>query len=212
MKQFTREFLKALDAELDNHPKREEIILEYADYLEQKYKDLLISGVGMERAEELVIQEMPDPQKIAFQFNKKGTSVKATFQTVVVLNYSLFVIGLLITLGFYWYHGSGISLVWHGLVENKWYILFGYSAFWLMVGYFFGAKFGFNGGPVLKKALWISLVPNFLLMVLVLSTEKIQGVFSPFITPSFIIMCIAFTFFFYPISRMSYKIGIVRGI
>ena len=212
MKQFASGFLSDLEVELENHPKKEEIILEYADYLEQKYKDLLISGISMEQAEKLILQEMSDPKKIAFQFKRKGISVKATFQIVVILNYLLFVIGLLMTLEFYLFHGHGIDLLWNRLVDKKWFILFGYAAYWIMVGYLIGKKFGFNGAPLLRKTLGISLVPNYLLMMFVLFTEKLQGLFSPLITPSFTLMCITFTFLFYPISKISYKIGIIRGI
>ncbi|RXJ04592.1 hypothetical protein DS745_04200 [Anaerobacillus alkaliphilus] len=205
------EFVRRLRVELEGHPRGDEIVAEYADYMEQKHRDLLLVGNNEFEAEALVISQLEDPKTIARHYSSGLNSTKE-FSKVLLINYLLFVIGLLLTSIYTLYQTTVVSQLWFYLVGQKWFILVGYCLLWACIGFSIGKKFGFKGRELHKRIFRFSLIPNYLLMLLVLYLEPIQHWFNPLLTPEFVIMCVIVTLLFYPISKISFKMGILKGI
>ncbi len=202
------EFLSQLRVELEGHPMRDEIVAEYTDYIEQKHRDLLLQGNNELQAEALVMSQLVDPKKIVAQFSSGRLKTKPILRKVLLVNYSLFFLGILITMA----QSTVVSHLWFYLVEQKWVILGAYSLLWGCIGYLIGKKYGFKGKKLHKRIFQFSLIPNYLFMLIVLYMEPIQQWFQPLLTPGFVVMCIVVTLFFYPMSKVSFKMGVFKGI
>ncbi|KHF41684.1 hypothetical protein [Halalkalibacter okhensis] len=212
MSQYKEDFLLQLEKELERHPRRDEIILEFDDYIEQKLTELLLTGVNETNAYQMIMKEIGQPEQLALQFNEKNLVPSMVQKYSILVNYSLFMLGILITILYYFFGSSFMELLWNSLVSQKWMILSLYMFLWSYLGFLIGKNYGYTGEPFIRNILKLLLVPNFLFMILVLYMEPLQKWFSPFITPTFITVCIIVTFLFYPISKASFKLGIIKGM
>lgn len=204
-------FIFVLGNELATHPKKDEIIAEYCAHVHLKVNDLIIAGYDEEQAFEIAVQELGDPKKLAFYFNKNTESRKGSpLRSTIIVNYFFFLLGLLITMGFL-VKIPALNFIWIQLIEKKYLVLTGYLIFWLGSSYVAGIKHGLNEEKLINKALLLSLLPNFILMTLVLYVNKFQEWFHPFIHPAFIIPCVVLTFLFFPVSKWCFKAGMLRG-
>ena len=201
-----KHFIHELEKELKDHPIKIEICYEYEDYIEQKEKDLLLAGYSKQEAITMILDELGNPKEIAKQF--KPSKRRLLIPSIIVINYLLFICGSLVTIGYY---TKNFGYLWTLLVGVKWFVLFGYFGLWLCISYVLGKQLGPKGKQSLKKALLISLIPNYVLMLLVLYVETFQDWFS-FVSSSFLAACVVSTFLFYPLSQVSFKIGFVKGI
>ncbi|WP_100334025.1 HAAS signaling domain-containing protein [Bacillus alkalisoli] len=204
-------FLNQLEKELEFHPNSEDILLEYEVHYESKLRDLILTGLSKEDAEENVLEQLGNPKIIASQFCYKPLSKKKLSNVTVTFNYLLFLTGILLTISLYSSEFPFATTLWQTLAQKKWFVLFLYFSLWIVVGYAIGRIYGFNGKETLNTILKLALVPNVILMLLVLYFEPIKNIFEPLLSPAFFLTCVIVTILFYPISKISYKYGITKG-
>lgn len=206
-----KHFISRLEKELSAHPNKAEIILEYKHHIECKLDDLFILGFDEEQAKANIINELGDPKQIAMQFYANKETKKPLILQLIFINYLLFFTGILITVG-YFLNITLFGIIWDHLVEKKLFILNCYFIFWIVISFIAGKQYRFKNEWRMNNALFISLLPNFIFMALIIFIEKFQYWFAPFVNHSFLLLCIIITFLFYPVSKLSFKAGILRGI
>jgi hypothetical protein len=198
-------FLQALELELPNSLDKKSIIQEYAVHIEEKVQE------GLD--EHTVLEQLGTPEMIAAAY-KESTVVSRNFvqRNFVFCNALFFIIGLLLTFCYHLFQDSIFTSAWQMLSDISFVIMICYTVFWLLLGYEIGKEYGLRGKKLLPQTVFVSAIPNVLLMLLTLFGIIPVLWFSPILTPSFAAICILMTALLYPISHLGYRLGVSRSI
>lgn len=198
-------FLKTLESALPNTLDKKSIIQEYGSHIEEK----ILEGIP----EATVIEQLGDPKLIAAAY-KESTSVSRNFvqKNFAFCNTIFFVIGVLLTICYHFYEWPIFTSTWQMLSSIPFVIMICYTAFWVLLGFEVGKEYGLRGEKLLSRTVFISSIPNVLLMFLTLFEIIPVLWFSPILTPTFVIICVLMTFLLYPISKLGYHMGVSRSI
>jgi hypothetical protein len=207
MEQPKSRFLEALAKGIGNHLDKEEILREYASHIDE----ILIESFechNPEKVYELIVFRLGSPEEISQlwreEFSVTPSNMKWLF---ILLNVLFFGGGSILTLAHNIYQWEWVSVIWNHLTAMPTLIAFLYTFFWALLGYEIGKGFGHKGRVLLNKTFLLSLIPNLLLMVLTVFQIIPHSWFAPLLTKTFIIACIIFTIFLYPVSLMGYLWG-----
>ncbi|MFK3937430.1 hypothetical protein ACI2JA_07930 [Alkalihalobacillus sp. NPDC078783] len=204
-------YLNDLRLELHRHPNREDIILECKAVMESKQHELMLAGKSPLHAEEMVIVEFGSPKEVANSYNQASSSTHF-LKSMVSINYSLFVVGALLTLFYTTGFTDLTNVFWEQLVQWKWIILLAYCCLQGLMYFKHGYSFGFKKYRENRQYVFVALLPNYLLMMSVLFTETFSAWFSPLLNPSFLFACIIATIAFYPMSQLAVRMGVLHSI
>lgn len=198
-------FLLALENALPETLDKKSIIQEYANHIDDKIQE------GFE--EFFVIEQLGTPEMIAAAY-KKSIAVSRNYvqRNFVFCNTIFFIIGMLLTICYHYFQGPVFSNTWQMLSNIPFVIMICYTAFWLLLGFEVGKEYGLRGKKLLAQTVFISSIPNVLLMLLTLFEIVPVMWFSPILTPSFVMICILMTVLLYPISQLGYRLGVSRSI
>jgi uncharacterized membrane protein len=198
------EFLTELERRLPRTINKAEILKEWELHFEEALT---------EYPEEVVLNRIGDPAEIANAY-REITPVHKNWIVPFFIgcNSLFFIIGSLLTLAYHVTDFPFAQIVWSRLVSVAPFIMGGYLLFWVFLGFEIGKSYGVKGNKLLTKTVLLSMLPNVTLMVLTLYKWIPTEVFSPLLTPMFVILCILFTFLVYPISCLAYKMGLSRSL
>lgn len=208
MREWKQAYLQKLRIRLKDHPAAEEIVEEYATFIEDKTADLTKGGATDAEIEKKVMEAVPAPEELARQFKEtKAYTGNQVMGAVAGVNVAFLGTGAVLT---WLYHRSSspvIQYVWTALAEMHWVILFAYSAFMLQVGYLIGKEFGARFNKQIKNILAVMIAPNMMFMIAVLYTWIPHAWFAPMLTAEFLAACIFMTLLYYPLGRFAYRAG-----
>jgi hypothetical protein len=201
------EFLERLEIVLKDHPRKDEILIEYDLHITEMLRELS-NNHEVQSDMEYVIDHFGTPEEIldAWKDELSITPSKAKWNFVFV-NSVFFSFGILLTLLHNLFDWHWIGLLWEKLTSITGIIIFLYILFWGLLGYEIGRAFGPNGKKLLFKTFILSVIPNLLLMYLILFNIIPHEWFQPLINKKFIIICVVFTFILYPICHLGYSWG-----
>ncbi|WP_456279327.1 HAAS signaling domain-containing protein [Bacillus sp. AK128] len=199
-----KEFLQELEKSLPSSVNKVEILTEWEIHIEEAIR---------EETEETVIRRFGDPTDIAKAY-RKNTALQKEWVVPFFLgiNSLFFIVGSLLTLAYHVTDLKIADLVWNRLVEVAPVIMGGYLLFWIFLGFEIGRSYGLKGSGLLTKTVLLSMIPNLLLMMLTLYNWIPTDIFSPLLTPMFVIVCVLFTLLVYPICCLAYRLGISRSL
>jgi hypothetical protein len=199
-----KEFLSELDRLLPATVNKREIVREW---------DLHINEALEESDESEVIMNLGDPADIAKEY-RNNTPIQKNWiiPFYIGCNALFFITGSLLTLAYHMTDHVIATLIWETLVMIAPGIIAGYLLFWVFLGFEIGRTYGMKGRKLLTKTVLLSMLPNVLLMVLTLYEWIPTNLFSPLLTPMFVLICVIFTFLLYPICRLAYRVGISRSL
>ncbi|WML39230.1 hypothetical protein RCG19_18900 [Neobacillus sp. OS1-2] len=207
MERQKNRFLEELAKGLGNHQDKEEILLEYASHIDE----IIIEFYECSNEEELlerIVSRLGSPDEIAELWKEELSVTPSNMKWLfILLNILFFGGGSLLTLAHNLYQWQWLNTIWRYLTTIPTLIAFLYMFFWALLGYEIGRGFGHGGRRLLKKTFLLSLIPNLILMVLTVFQIIPHSWFAPLLTKTFIIACIIFTFFLYPISWIGYRWG-----
>lgn len=200
-------FLQDLEQSLPSSVNKAEVIKEYNLHIEEKlfdYPNLKIEDV---------LEKIGDPVEIAKQYEDTLPIAKGfVSRNFVFCNFMFFFIGGLLTVCYHVFEDSLLSDAWGLLAQIPLTIVIVYTIFWMMLGFEIGREYGLLGKELFSKTVFISLVPNVLLMIMTLFHFIPVQWFQPILTPAFIVLCVIMTFLIYPISKVFYYIGVYRSV
>ncbi|MCM3568004.1 DUF1700 domain-containing protein [Neobacillus mesonae] len=207
MEQQKNRFLNELAAGLGKHPDKENILREYETHIEE----ILLESFECTSDEDiwnLMISRLGNPSEIAGLWREELSVTPSNMKWLfILLNLVLFLGGGSLTLVHNLYHWNWLTVLWSRLTAIPTLIAFVYMFFWALLGYEIGKGFGHGGRKLLRKTFLLSLVPNLILMILTVFQMIPHSWFEPLLTKEFIIACIIFTMFLYPISLLGYRWG-----
>ncbi|MGP7815647.1 hypothetical protein [Niallia sp. 01092] len=209
-----QEYLHLLQKKLKNNVNQYEIVLEYDHHLSELLEDIYIEQRLEEKdAMNIVLNKFGTPDEIAQLYAEELTVTASKTKWIFFFcNLFFFIGGICLTIFYHYLSFPFIKKMWAFLTSIPFYIILLYLFFWLLLGYEVGKEFGLGGKRLLKKTFYISLAPNLLLMMLVVFRIIPIEVFAPLLTPDFILLCIAATFFLYPISILGFRFGTTRSV
>ncbi|KKI93414.1 hypothetical protein WQ54_04030 [Bacillus sp. SA1-12] len=200
-------FLKLLAQSLPPSVNREEIVKEYELHIEEKLVDQPHLSI------EEVMAQLGDPVEIAKQYGEAEPISKGFIsRNFVFCNFMFFFIGALLTFCYHVYEDSILSNAWGLLAKIPLTIVIVYTVFWMILGFEIGREYGLLGEKLFSNTVFISLIPNVLLMIMTLFHFIPVNWFQPILTPTFIAICVIMTFLVYPISKFFYYIGVRHSI
>ncbi len=207
MTKIMEQFLETLKQALPNSVDKEEVIREYEIHIEEKRIDMPHLTIDE------IITQLGDPLDIAKQYEEvQPIAVRFVSRNFVFCNFMFFIIGSLLTVCYHLYEDSLLSEAWGLLAQIPLTIVIIYTVFWMMLGFEIGREYGLLGKQVFSKTVFISLIPNVLLMMMTLFHFIPTEWFQPILTPSFITICVIMTVLIYPISKLFYHIGVHRSV
>ncbi|WP_249871473.1 HAAS signaling domain-containing protein [Oceanobacillus saliphilus] len=202
---LAEQFLQDLDKEIGNHPDKQEILAEYELHVVELLNDMPVNETNT--YEELT-KRMGTPSEIAkIWHQEESVTPKKTQWLFVLLNISIFIGGILLTLSNHVFHWGWAERLWAALTDATFIIMVVYASFWGLLGYEIGKEFGYGGFKLLNKTFIVSLLPNLILMYLSVFKLLPYEWFQPFLNIPFILLCIIFTGMLYPISWIGYRWG-----
>lgn len=207
MERSKSNFLSELSMGLGNHQDKEDILQDYEAHI----NDILLEFFECDDEEfimERIISRLGSPSEIADMWREELSVTPSKMKWLfILLNILLFGGGSLLTLFHNLYDWEWLTVVWNHLTAIPTIIAFIYMFFWALLGYEIGKGFGHGGRSLLKKTFLLSLIPNLILMLLTVFEIIPHSWFAPLLTKTFIIACIIFTLFLYPISLIGYRWG-----
>ncbi|WP_137744442.1 HAAS signaling domain-containing protein [Robertmurraya siralis] len=207
MAQLKSEFLAELAKYLEHHEEKEMILQEYDAHLDE-----LLANLTHLKTEEEIRTEMflrfGKPKEIAELWREELSVTPSNMKWLfLALNILLFGGGSLLTLAHNLFEWNWLTIVWAQLTSFPVLIAFIYMFFWALLGYEIGKGFGHKGRKLMEKTFFLALIPNLTLMVLTVFHVIPHEWFSPLLTRTFIMLCIALTILLYPVCLLSYKWG-----
>jgi hypothetical protein len=207
MERPKNKFLRELDKGLGNHEDKKSILMEYETHIEE----ILLESYDCSDEKEImerIISRLGSPEEIAAIWEQELSVTPSNMKWLFILmNIVFFGGGSLLTLFHNLFQWNWVAVVWSHLTAIPTIIAFIYMFFWALLGYEIGKGFGHGGRNLLQKTFLLSLIPNLLLMVLTVFEIIPHSWFEPLLTKTFIIACIIFTIFLYPISWLGYRWG-----
>ena len=201
------QFLRDLEQSLPSSVNKTEVITEYNLHIEEKLFDQPHLKI------EDVLEQIGDPVEIAKQYEDSLPIAKGfVSRNFVFCNFMFFFIGGLLTVCYHVFEDSLFSDAWGLLAQIPLTIVIVYTMFWMVLGFEIGREYGLLGKELFSKTVFISLVPNVLLMMMTLFHFIPVQWFQPILTPAFIGICVIMTFLIYPISKVFYYIGVYRSV
>lgn len=198
-------FIKELQKEIGNHPNKQDIIAEYQLHI---YEILKENDCAECDTYSILINRLGTPHEIAKMWKQENNMTPKKTQWLFVLcNVLIFVGGALLTFLYNVFEWYWLKQLWLTLTEASFIIMFIYTLFWGLIGYEIGKEFGHRGYRLLKKTFIISIIPNLLLMYLVVFKILPYDWFHPLLNFPFILTCLIFTGFLYPVSLIGYRWG-----
>lgn len=207
MAQLKSEFLAELAKYLEHHEEKEMILQEYDAHLDE----LLVNLTHLKTEEEIrteMFLRFGKPKEIAELWREELSVTPSNMKWLfLALNILLFGGGSLLTLAHNLFEWNWLTIVWTQLTSFPVLIAFIYMFFWALLGYEIGKGFGHKGRKLMEKTFFLALIPNLTLMVLTVFHVIPHEWFSPLLTRTFIMLCIALTILLYPVCLLSYKWG-----
>lgn len=200
-------FLQDLEQSLPSSVNKTEVIKEYNLHIEEKLFDQPHLKI------EDVLEQIGDPVEIAKQYEDSLLIAKGfVSRNFVFCNFMFFFIGGLLTVCYHIFEDSLFSNAWGLLAQIPLTIVIVYTMFWMVLGFEIGREYGLLGKELFSKTVFISLIPNVLLMMMTLFHFIPVQWFQPILTPAFIMLCVIMTCLIYPISKLFYYIGVYRSV
>jgi hypothetical protein len=198
------EFLSQLEQLLPSSVNKKEIIREWELHIDEALE---------ESPEAHVIEKLGHPAFIAQEYREITPVQKSWIVPFYIgCNALFFIFGSLLTLAYHMTDHLIAKFVWESLIQVAPVIIGGYLLFWVFLGFEIGRTYGVRGRKILTKTVLFSMLPNITLMVLTLYKWIPTDLFSPLLTPLFVLLCVIFTFLVYPICRLAYRVGISRSL
>ncbi|WP_413382074.1 hypothetical protein [Alkalihalobacillus sp. 1P02AB] len=212
MNKLLQEYLSDLEKELTSVCNTREIIKEYQSILNEKSREFMYQGIDEDEAVKRSIEELGQVKDIAACYQKGSMNLNTLKRKIIWGNYLLLFSGFVLSILYHYQPFTPIESIWYALVHMKWFLLVSYGSLWLIVSFWIGKLSGIKGKKQIEQVIQLAIVPNLILMFCVLFAEAIQSWFHALITPPFIISCVIVTLLFYPLSKVSFKIGYLKGI
>ncbi|MFJ7727607.1 HAAS signaling domain-containing protein [Neobacillus sp. NPDC097160] len=207
MERQKNRFLEELAKGLGNHQDKEEILLEYEAHIDE----ILSESYDCFNEDEVmtrIVSRLGSPEEITELWREELSVTPSNMKWLfILLNILFFGGGSLLTLAHNLFQWEWIASIWSYLTAIPTLIAFLYMFFWALLGYEIGRGFGHGGRRLLRKTFLLSLIPNLILMFLTVFHIIPHSWFAPLLTKTFIIACIIFTIFLYPISWIGYRWG-----
>ena len=207
MERQKNRFLEELARGLGNRQNKEEILLEYESHIDE----ILIESYDCSNEEEVlerIVSRLGTPEEIAELWEEELAVTPSNMKWLfILLNILFFGGGSLFTLAHNLFQWEWLNTIWSYVTAIPTLIAFLYMFFWALLGYEIGRGFGHGGRRLLKKTFLLSLIPNLILMFLTVFQIIPHSWFAPLLTKTFIIACIIFTIFLYPVSWIGYRWG-----
>ncbi|GAA0611095.1 hypothetical protein GCM10009001_30420 [Virgibacillus siamensis] len=197
-------FLSRLETLLGNHPDKNKIMEDYRLHVEEL---LYEESIDPEKIYDELIQRIGSPREIARQWRKETVTPGRVQLLFILLNIGIFAGGIALTLIYNYFNWGWVETLWTRLTTIPFIIMAGYIMFWGLLGYEIGKEFGAGGRKLLRRTFLISIVPNLLFMYLVLFKIVPHEWFDPLLSFPFIIVCIVFTGFLYPVCLAGFRWG-----
>ncbi|WP_231514970.1 HAAS signaling domain-containing protein [Oceanobacillus salinisoli] len=198
-------FYKELEQLIGKHPDKQAIM---ADYELHIYEILKESSVENEDVYERLVERLGSPREIAGVWREETAATPRKTQWLfVICNSMIFIGGILLTVSYNVFKWDWAEQLWSALTDTTLLIMLIYTFFWGLLGYEIGKEFGHKGKRILQRTFLICIVPNLLLMYLTIFKLIPYNWFDPLLSVPFIITCIVFTGFLYPVSWIGYKWG-----
>lgn len=198
-------YLRKLALELKNHPDKEDVLADYELYIYELTEDL---SDKEEITYTNLVDKLGTPKALAKMWRAESkVTVSKTKWIFVLSNLFLFVGGIVLTWSYHVLGWEWIVRIWNDLTTISLLIIIIYTLFWGLLGYEIGKEFGARGKVLLRRTFSIAIMPNLLLMFLVVFKIIPLGWFEPYLSSSFIILCVGMTGVFYPVSILGYKWG-----
>ncbi|MDQ0229651.1 HAAS signaling domain-containing protein [Metabacillus malikii] len=205
MRNAKADFIQTLEKALPKTVDKREIIREYELHIEEMLLDHPHLSV------EDVIRKLGNPIEIAKQYQEIAP-MSFVSRHFVVCNFMFFIVGAIFTICYHLYKDSVFSDAWGLLAQIPSTIIIVYTVFWMLLGFEIGKEYGVQGKELFSKTVFISIVPNLLLMLMTVLQLIPTNWFEPILTPTFTTICVIITILFYPISKLFYYIGVHRSI
>ncbi|MED4402928.1 HAAS signaling domain-containing protein [Metabacillus fastidiosus] len=204
---FKEAFLQELKKELPCNVNKEDIIAEYSVHLDEKMEEC--PHLNWED----IVEQLGSPVEIAKQYEDSSLiSTQFVQKNFVFCNFLFFIIGGLLTVGYHTFKHPIFTDTWLMLSKVSLVIVFIYTLFWIILGFEIGKEFGIRGKTLFSKTFLLCLIPNISLMIMTIFKMIPTAWFDPILTTPFIILCVLMTALLYPISRISYYIGVYRSL
>lgn len=207
MERPKNKFLEELEKGLGNHQDMKMILIEYEAHIEE----ILLESFDCKDENEMlerITSRLGSPEEIAVMWKEELSVTPSHMKWLfIVINIIFFGGGSLLTLFHNLFQWNWLSVIWSHLTAIPTLIAFIYMFFWVLLGYEIGKGFGHGGRSLLRKTFLLSLIPNLLLMILTIFEIIPHSWFEPLLTKTFILACIIFTIFLYPMSWLGYRWG-----
>ncbi|MEH7353283.1 hypothetical protein V7150_06830 [Neobacillus drentensis] len=207
MERQKNKFLEDLAKGLGNHQDKEDILLEYESHIDE----ILIESSDCSTEDEMmerIVSRLGSPEEIAELWKEELSVTPSNMKWLfILLNILFFGGGSLLTLAHNLFQWEWLAAIWGYLTAIPTLIAFLYMFFWALLGYEIGRGFGHKGRTLLINTFLLSLIPNLILMFLTVFHIIPHSWFAPLLTKTFIIACIIFTLFLYPVSWIGYRWG-----
>lgn len=198
-------YLKKLSFELKNHPDKEDVLADYESYIYDLTEDL---SEQEEITYPKLVEKLGAPKELAKMWRAESkVTISKTKWIFVLSNLFLFIGGMMLTWSYHVLRWEWIIRLWSDLTAISLFIIAIYTLFWGLLGYEIGKEFGARGKVLLRRTFSIAIMPNLLLMFLVIFKIIPLAWFEPYLSSSFIILCVGLTGVFYPISILGYRWG-----
>src|SRR5690625_3249572 len=200
-----RQFIEELKQKLRHHQEQQEIILEYEHHIYEMKQELHDCEILSYKK---ITHRLATPSSIAKMWQAEIETTPNKMQWLfVILNIMIFVFGVILTIAYHLFNFSIVDKLWNMLTQGPFIILSVYLLFWGLLGYEIGREFGHRGKRLLQRTFLICIIPNVVFMYVVVFKVIPYEWFDPLLNTPFIIVCIVFTCFLYPICIVGYKWG-----
>lgn len=198
------DFLAQLEIGLQSHPKKNEILMEYELHITEMLNEKP-SLASSQTEIDYIKEHLGTPEVIleAWKEEQLITPSKAKWNFVIV-NLVFFAFGFLLTVLHNYFAWDWTGTIWEKLTSISGIIFFIYILFWGLLGYEMGRAFGANGKKLMLKTFFLSIIPNLVLMYLIVFHIIPHNWFEPLLNRDFIIICVVFTLFLYPICTFGF--------
>lgn len=201
-------YLQTLERNLNDHPDKHNILIEYGQHIEMLMSEGEETVSSEQEQWEYLVQRLGEPEYIALLFNREmAISPSRTTWMFIITNLMIFASGLLLSFCYNYFDLNAVKVLWNNLISLKFLIIIVYFFFWILLGYEIGKEFGQKGKALLVKTFLLSLIPNLTLMCLIVLRVIPHSWFQPLLSSQFIMICIICTAFLYPISFLGYYWG-----